>query len=75
MTAKGILDFHGFFLFKSLQDSSNSVRQTKKTTAGEAGVHSRGGEEQKGNVQSAVVVKAQMAAWINGVHFKPEKAL
>lgn len=57
MTAKKILDvvFSGVFF----QDSSDSVRQTEKATAGEAGVRSRGGEEQKGNVlliQSDVVV-------------------
>lgn len=41
-----------FFLFKSFQDSSDSVRQTEKTTAGEAGVRSRGGEKQKGEKAS-----------------------
>lgn len=40
----------GFFSPKKFfQDSSDSVRETEKTTAGEAGVRSRGGEEQKGN--------------------------
>lgn len=36
-------------LYKSFQDSSDSFRQTEKATAGEAGVRSRGGEDQKGN--------------------------
>lgn len=47
------------FFWVFFQDSSDSVRQTEKATAGEAGVRSRGGEEQKGNVlliQSDVVV-------------------
>lgn len=35
----------------SLQDSTNYVRQTEKATAGEAGVHSGGGQGQKGTVR------------------------
>lgn len=52
-------DFRCCFFWVFFQDSSDSVRQTEKATAGEAGVRSRGGEEQKGNVlliQSDVVV-------------------
>lgn len=33
-----------------LQDNTNSVGQTEKTTAGEAGACSGGGEDQKGTV-------------------------
>lgn len=36
------------FYFNSWQDSTNPVRQAEKTTAGEAGVCSGGGQDQKG---------------------------
>lgn len=37
-------------LFNSTQDSANSVRQTEKAAAGEAGVCSGSGQDQKGSV-------------------------
>lgn len=44
--------FNTFKFLTFLQDSTNSDGQTEKATAGKAGVHSGGGEDQKGNVDA-----------------------
>lgn len=50
------------FPLNSLQDSTNSVRQTEKATSGEAAICSGGGQDQKGTVcvtDMALAIKRQ----------------
>ena len=58
------MDFESFPR-NSLQDSTNPVRQTEEAAAGEAGVCSGGGQEQKGIVN---VTDPEMLLAIKGLH-------
>lgn len=53
------------FTLNSLQDPTNSVRQTEKAAAGETGVRSGGGQDQKGIVN---VTDPEMLLTINGLY-------